>query len=229
MDIKIKINGKKILPTSSIKYLGIYLDQFLDRSAHCTNLQTKLLRANGMIAKCRHYVDFSGIKTIYHSIFSSHMLYGCQIWGQTDTKSFNKIKILQNNAIRLITFAESFYDHVTPIYKELKLLKLRDMVTLNNFLLIYDYFNKNLPISFTNFFYILPVMFIPMVQELLSLVSSSFQILNLFVMDVIPLKLPQYSLGIILLKSFQVLISLIFQDQNLKKFIVNNFLYNYID
>ena len=82
------------------------------------------------------------------------MLYGCQIWGQTDTKSFNKIKILQNNAIRLITFAESFYDHFTPIYiyKELKLLKLRDIVTLHNFLLIHDYFNKNLPKSFVDFF-----------------------------------------------------------------------------
>ena len=80
------------------------------------------------------------------------MLYGCQIWGQTDTKSFNRIKVLQNNALRLITFSESFHGHVTPLYKELKLLKLRDLVTLNNFLLIHDYFNNNLPASFAGFF-----------------------------------------------------------------------------
>ena len=28
------------------------------------------------------------------------MSYGCQICGQSDNKSFNKIKILQNNALR---------------------------------------------------------------------------------------------------------------------------------
>ena len=91
-NLKIKINGKKLYPTESIKYLGLHLDEYLDGSSHCTLLQTKLQRVNGMIAKSRHFVNFSEIKSIYHSIFSSHMLYGCQIWGQTDNKYFNKIK-----------------------------------------------------------------------------------------------------------------------------------------
>ena len=39
--IKIKINGQRLYPTSNIKYLGIFLDEFLDGSAHCTQLQMK--------------------------------------------------------------------------------------------------------------------------------------------------------------------------------------------
>ena len=151
-NLKIKINGKKLFPTSSIKYLGIYLDEFLDGSYHCNILLTKLQRANGMIAKARHFTDFSGILSIYHSLFSSHMLYGCQIWGQSDNKFFNKIKVLQNNALRLITFSDSFHDHVTPLYIKLTLLKLRDIVSLNNYLLIHDYFNEKLPECFSGFF-----------------------------------------------------------------------------
>ena len=80
------------------------------------------------------------------------MLYGCQIWGQIDTKFVKKIQTLQNNALRLITFAESFYDHVTHIYRELKLLKLRDLVTLKNLLFVHDYFNQKLPASFGGYF-----------------------------------------------------------------------------
>ena len=72
------------------------------------------------------------------------MIYGCQILGQTDSKYFRKIQTLQNNALRLITFAESFRDHVSPLYKQLNLLKLRDYVTLQNLLLVHDYFNNNL-------------------------------------------------------------------------------------
>ena len=79
------------------------------------------------------------------------MLYGYQIWGQTDHKYFNKIKTLQNNALRLISFADSFYDHVTPLYKQ---LKLRDLVSLYNLLLVHDYFNGKIPESFSNLFFL---------------------------------------------------------------------------
>ena len=151
---RIKINGKKLHPTSNIKYLGIYLDEFLDGSAHCLQLQTKLQRSNGMIAKARHYLkqNPNHLLTIYHSIFSSHMLYGCQVWGQTDTKYVKKIQTLQNNALRLISFAESFHDHVTHIYKKLNILKLRDLITLKNLLFVHDYFNHKLPESFADYF-----------------------------------------------------------------------------
>ena len=87
-NLKIKINEIKIDPTKSIKYLGVHLDEYLDGSSHCILLQSKLQRANGMIAKSRHFVNFTEIKSIYHCIFSSLMLYGCQIWGQTDNKYF---------------------------------------------------------------------------------------------------------------------------------------------
>ena len=153
-NIKIKINGKRIYPSSSIKYLGIYLDEFLDGSAHCAQLQTKLQRANGMLAKTRHYLknNPTQLLTIYHTMFSSHMLYGCQIWGQNDNNSLRKIQSLQNNALRLISFADSFYDHVSPIYKDLKLLKLRDLITLKNIIFIHEYFNDKLPNSFAGYF-----------------------------------------------------------------------------
>ena len=38
------------------------------------------------------------------------------------------------------------------MYKDLNLLKLRDFVTLQNLLLVHDYFNNKLPESFSGFF-----------------------------------------------------------------------------
>ena len=46
---KIKINGLKLYPSKSVKYLGIYLDEHLNGSAHMEVLIPKLRRANGMI------------------------------------------------------------------------------------------------------------------------------------------------------------------------------------
>ena len=101
--IKIKINGHRIYPSSYIKYLGVYLDEYLDGSAHCSELQSKLRRSIGMISKVKHYLSPSELNSFYHATFSSNMLYGSQIWGITSLNITNKIKILQNRAIKLIS------------------------------------------------------------------------------------------------------------------------------
>ena len=152
--LNLKINGTRISPSNNIKYLGVLLDEFLNGDAHCNQLQGKLNRAKGMIAKSRHYLSNreQNLLAIYHSIYSSRLIYGCQIWGQTNTTSFNKIRVNQNNALRLVSFATSFRDHVSPIYHNYKLLKLRDYVTLQNLLLIHDFFNNKLPASFQGYF-----------------------------------------------------------------------------
>ena len=155
---KIVISGIRLAPVSKIKYLGIYLDEYLNGSDHCKTLHSKLQRANGMLAKIRHYFDHDSneLKSIYHSIFSSHMIYGCQTWGLTDNKYINKIQTLQNTALRLISFSESPHPHVrahmAPILKKFRLLKFRDYVTLKNLLFIHDYFNNKLPVGFNGYF-----------------------------------------------------------------------------
>jgi hypothetical protein len=50
-----------------------------------------------------------------------------------------------------MTFSE-FRAHSEPLFKKLEILKFRDSIAVNNCSFVYDYFNKNLPISFTNTF-----------------------------------------------------------------------------
>ena len=82
----IKINGHKIYPSEFIKYLGIYLDTTLSGKHHCELLSIKLKRANGMLSKIQNYISHEELKSVYYAIFSSHMTYGCQIWGQSRSK-----------------------------------------------------------------------------------------------------------------------------------------------
>ena len=103
-DLKIKINGVRLHLTNSIKYLGICLDEILSGITHCNHLLPKLRRANGILEKARHCVPQHELISIYHSLFPSHLLYGCQIWGQRTHAYLKKIETAQNNALRLITF-----------------------------------------------------------------------------------------------------------------------------
>ena len=148
-NIKVKINGQKLYPSSHIKYLGVYLDEFLDGSSHCLELQLKLRRSIGMLAKTRHFLNKKELISLYYASFSSTLLYGCQVWGQATQNNLRKIETLQNSAIRIIS---NDYGHVTPHYHALNILKLKDNVTLKNCILLHDFLNKKLPISFDNYF-----------------------------------------------------------------------------
>ena len=80
----LKLVGKKIFPSPSVKYLGVRLDEHLNWKSHISDIATKLQRANGMLSKLRHYLLLKILVNIYHSIFSSRMRYICQIWGLRD-------------------------------------------------------------------------------------------------------------------------------------------------
>ena len=98
-NFKIKINGHVTTPTDHIKYLAVYLDSTLSGKHHCEILTIKLKRANGMPSKISHYVPKGELKSIYYAIFSSHMEYGCQIWGQSRSSHVEKIFKLQNRSL----------------------------------------------------------------------------------------------------------------------------------
>ena len=126
---KIKLNGKRLLPSMKIKYLGVYFDEKLSGESHCEELIKKLNRVNGMLAKARHYVPLNELKNVYQAIFSSHLIYGCQIWSQKLLSVTDKISILQKNAVRIMTYSD-FNAHSEPLFKQLDILKFKDNIVL---------------------------------------------------------------------------------------------------
>ena len=150
-DLKIKMNGHRIFPSKFIKYLGIYLDETLNGRFHCHNLAKKLNRANGMLCKARHFINSEDLKILYYAIFSSHLIYGCQIWGQ-HTNIFNRrVFKLQNRALRIISFA-NFCADSTPLYHNLNIIALSDHITIQNCLFVHDTIKKISPVCFHDYF-----------------------------------------------------------------------------
>ena len=150
-DLKIKINGNRIFPSKYIKYLGIYLDETLSFSHHCNILAKKLTRANGMLCIARHYIPKDELKSIYHAIFSSHMIFGSQIWGQSCNTHTKNVFKLQNRALRIINFAD-FRANSNPLYNENIILKLGHNIELQNCLFVHDFLNNKLPTCFADYF-----------------------------------------------------------------------------
>ena len=142
-DLKLKLNGKDLKLTNSVKYLGVYLDSHLNWSNHIDVLAPKLNRAAGMLAKIRHYVSSETLRNIYFAIFHSILTYGAQIWGQTINKNIKRVILIQKKALRIINFAD-FNAPTSKLFSDSKLVKFKDHVTMQNFLLTHDFINHNL-------------------------------------------------------------------------------------
>ena len=79
------------------------------------------------------------------------MIYGSHTWGRSIDTHTEKVFKLQNRAIRAITFSNIHADP-DPFYKFLKILKLEDLITLQNVLFVYDQLKKTLPVCFDTYF-----------------------------------------------------------------------------
>ena len=55
-DLKIKLSGKRLYRTESVKYLGVKIDTNLSWQYHVNDLSVKLNRANALLFKTRKYV-----------------------------------------------------------------------------------------------------------------------------------------------------------------------------
>ena len=148
--LNFRISGQQIQTKTMIKYLGLIIDENLLWETHLNTLKLKLARANGMLAKIRHYVPFHILKNIYYSIFNCHILYGCQIWGQKENtlKTINK---LQKKSLRILHF-KNYTDKITSSFAEDKILPLSKLVSYNNCLFVYEQLKGITPISFNSYF-----------------------------------------------------------------------------
>ena len=82
-DLKIKLCGKRLYPTKTVKYLGVKIDTNLSWQYHVNNLSIKLNRANALLFKMRKYVSLKTlIRSIYFAIFDSYLSYCYLAWAQ---------------------------------------------------------------------------------------------------------------------------------------------------
>ncbi len=150
--IKININGKYIEQVKCTTFLGIIIDECLTWKDHIAKVAKKIIRAAGIIAKIRHFVNRNTLKLIYYALVYPYLIYGNLTWGNTYKSRIQKIMNIQKKIVRLMTF-KSYVEHSEPIFKDLNILdifKINDYLTAL-FMFRYHHLN-NLPDFFKNYF-----------------------------------------------------------------------------
>ena len=133
------------------KFVGHVLDDKMLWEGHIQHICRKPASANFAINSAKNFMPLKIRKTLYHTIFDSHLNFGLLLWGCAKNKTIKKVENLQKKCIRNV-FLASYKSHTEPIFKKLEILKFKDKITLQRSTFMNNYRNKKLPESFDNKF-----------------------------------------------------------------------------
>ena len=116
--ISISINGNPVEQVTNFNFLP-KLDQNITWHDHISEISIKVARVIGIMNKLKHIFPHQILRTLYNSLIHPHLIYGLYIWGFSP----KRLTILQKKAVRILA-RRPYISHTTPIFKDLKILKL---------------------------------------------------------------------------------------------------------
>ena len=149
-EIKIKLSGKRLYPSTSVKYLRIEIGRFLLWHDQVYSIVAKHNRANALLLKIRNYVITKNLRTIYFAIFDSQISNSCIVWAE-NINTVRRLIVLQKKALRIMNFKDQLF-HSSQLFSSNKILKFGDKITLENILFISKSINRQVPSIFNDWF-----------------------------------------------------------------------------
>ena len=152
VNLKIMADGIELKQVQCVKFLGLYIDENLNWTQHVNHVLTKLSQNKFLLNTTKHILPVWSKRTLYYAQIYSHLSYGIFLWGPMLIASLKKrLFTVQKACVRIIT--NSTYNATTsPIFKELMLLKLDDIIELELCKFAYQLTHKLLPTPIENLF-----------------------------------------------------------------------------
>jgi hypothetical protein len=135
--------------TRSFKLLGVHFDEYLSFEDHINSICSKISKSLYIINRSKNFLPKKALLTLYYALIHSHLSYCTAIFGCANKTSLAKLVIKQKKAVRVIANAQ-YRAHTRPIFKELKILPLEQMITFSKLKFMHKFMNNRLPFSFTN-------------------------------------------------------------------------------
>ena len=101
--LPININGGRICNVSSMKFLGVTLDDRLNYNENTNILSKKLSCALGIMNKMSNLVSPHVLKILYYSLFYSHLTYALPIWGGCGVTNVGRVDKLNERACKMFS------------------------------------------------------------------------------------------------------------------------------
>lgn len=111
---------------TSLKYLGIYLDQNFTWKEHLAYVTSKARKLIFKFYELRNILTLSTLKVAYCALVESIINYGIVVWGGAGVTILSKLQVAQKYIIKTMLFKNKRYP-TELVFKESELLDVRQM------------------------------------------------------------------------------------------------------
>ena len=133
------------------KFVGHHIDEFLTWDHQISHVHGKLASANYAIARTKKFLPTKIRKTLYNSLFRSHMEFGIMAWGGVSSNKLKKITTIQKKCIRNVA-GKKHRSHTDPLFSFLNIMKFEDLFKYNCSNFMHKYILNKQPESFKDIF-----------------------------------------------------------------------------
>ena len=145
------VNDTKINRMSSVKYLGVIIDENMSWQQHVAELCNKLVKYTRIFYQIRDKISKEILLQMYYAFVYSRLSYGSEVYGMASAKTLHPLQIMQNRILKIMTHKPIRFSTNT-LYSDLQLLKVFDIHQLRMYSVLYRYSVGKLPLIFNTIF-----------------------------------------------------------------------------
>lgn len=138
------IDNINIERVSSIKYLGVILDDKLKFDKHFEYITKKIAKKVGFLKRIRNNLDLKTTRLVYNSIVTPHLNYCSSVLFLCNEAQNNKLQVIQNRGMRMILKCNIF-TRVKIMLQNLNMMTTKQHIIYNTLTMIYKLKNNMLP------------------------------------------------------------------------------------
>ena len=148
----LKLGNYTIDKVQHIKFLGVYIDEFLDWELQIKKILVKMAAGNYSLKMIKNLLPKNLKKLVYFANIQSHVSYALSAWGpMVKAKDLKNIQIQQNRAIRSICNVGR-RAILSGLYKNLNILKIEELIKMELLKISHRYIYGSLPSRLINLF-----------------------------------------------------------------------------
>ena len=101
--IEIRIRDSILTKVSTVKFLGVTLDENLTFNDHVKNVTTKIFKSVGVMRRLHCQLPADVMVKLYYSLVYSNLTYALLAWGRSGLTNAAKIECAHRGACKLLT------------------------------------------------------------------------------------------------------------------------------
>ena len=110
------VGSNNIERTSSIKFLGVMLDEHISWIDHVRTVENKKAKNIGLLYRVSQFLDEDSLQTVYFSYIHSYLNYANIAWARTYATKLKRVYLKQKHAVRIV-FNREKLTHSKPLFK----------------------------------------------------------------------------------------------------------------